>query len=160
MTPVTRAIAYGAAMGVYAIASVYLVVTYLPPGLGWLIPVLAIAVPVAILWPAWFDRTAGAGWWHRFGRRMAVVLGSAPIGALTAFLVVTAVPSYMTWGDDMHRASLRQQGTPPAEIEAIVARHHQSAWHYLGDGAVVTVVPGIIGSVLTATVGAAAFRRR
>jgi len=161
MKPAHTALLLGLVMSVYGFASVYLVVTYLPPGFVIVVPMLAVAIPIAALWPSWFDRGRSLGWGHRLLRRLGVVAGSAPVGMAVSVLIVLAMPGYVAWADNRHGASLRRQGRPEAEIEAAVAQHHhQQPVEFLGQGAVVTLFPGTIGALVTTAAGAVSFRRR
>ena len=152
MTLAKRALVLGLALGVYSLASVYIVVEYLPPTLGVLVPVGGLAIPIGLLWPTWFDRGASGGFGRRLGRRLLVVGGAAPVGALAALLIVLAVP-YITWSEDQHRRVLAGQGKTPAEIETTVAAHHQEPLHFLRDGAIFTAAPGILGALVSAIAG-------
>lgn len=158
MTLLKRAAVYGATMGVFSIAAVYLVVEYLPPRFGWLVPASGLAIAIAVLWPVARDGRPGFG--RQLGRRLLVVASAIPVGALAAFLTVSAAPSYIDWADNQHRSALTRQGKTPAEIEAAVAAHHQEPTHFLMDGALVTAAPGVIGALVSSLAGAVLARRR
>ena len=74
----------GVVMGVYTIAAGYLVVTFLPHAFGVLIPILALAIPIAVMWPHWFDRGPDGGWLRRLLRRLGMVACAAPIAGIVA----------------------------------------------------------------------------
>ena len=154
------AVAFGVTMGAYAIWSVYLVVEYLPPSFGWLIPAGGLAIAVAVFWPGWFDGRPPVRLGRRVLRRLAAVGVAVPVGALTAFLMVLAAPWYTTWGDNLHRAALVRQGKSAAEIETAVAAHHQTPQHFLRDGAFITAIAGVIGGLVSAAAGAVMLRQR
>ena len=161
MKPAHTALWLGLVLAVYGFASIYLVATYLPPRFLILAPLLAVAIPITVLWPSWFDRGRSLGWGQRLLRRLGVVAGSAPVGMAVSFVIVLALPGYVAWADNRHAASLRRQGMPEAEIEAAVAQHHhQQPVEFLGQGAVVTLFPGTIGALVTTAAGAVSFRRR
>ena len=160
MSVVRTAVGLGVALGIYTIAAVFLIVEYLPASFGWLIPVGALAVAIAMLWPHWFDRPDPAGVGRRLVRRLAVAGAAVPIGALTAFLTVTAVPSFIAWSDNQHRAALSRRGMAAAEIEQQVATHHQEPRHFLLDGALLTAMPTVIATLVTLVAGAVVFRQR
>lgn len=151
---------YGVAMGVYSIASVYIVVSLFPGPFGLLIPLGGLAVPILFLWPRWFDRDTGGRWGRRLMQRLIVVGAAIPAGALASFLVVMAFPGYIAWGENVHRESLKAHGRSDAEIEAAVAQHRQVPADFLVDGAMVTGMPGIIASLVTTGAGAVVLRKR
>lgn len=155
-----RAALFGAAMGIYSIASVFLIVSLLPPAFGVAIPIGGLGIAIAAMWPSWFDRDAQSGAGRRILRRLGFVGASAPVGAVASFLVVLAFPSFLTWSDNQHRQALLRQGLPPAEIEAQLAQHRQSASHFLIDGAFFTAMPGVIAALVTTGAGAILLRRR
>jgi hypothetical protein len=161
MSPLIRsAVLLGVVMGVYSIAAVYLVVSFLPEGFGVLIPIGALLIPIVVQWPHWFDRGPDGGWMRRLLRRLGLVACAAPIGAVVALFVVTAVPGYFQWTDDMHRQSLVRQGRPPAEIESTIAAHRGTRTHTLVGGAILTAIPGTIGALVTTAASAVVWRRR
>ena len=145
----------GVVMGVFGIAGGYLVMTFLPQGFGPVIPIVALAIPIAVMWPHWFDRGPDGGWLRRLLRRFALVASAAPIGGIVAWLVVTAVPGYLRWNDDMHRHALVRRGVPAAEIESTVAAHRMTSTHALVDGIMLTGMPSTVAALLTT--GASAF---
>jgi hypothetical protein len=158
-TPVA-AIVLGTVMGVYAIAAVYLVVTLLPAPFGVLIPIGGLAIPIVLLWPSWFDRGDARPWTRRLLRRLATVVAATPVGACASFLIILAVPGYLTWGENQHRAALERQGKTEVEIVEALNAHRQEPSHFLLDGALLTAVPGLIGGVVTTGAGAILFRKR
>jgi hypothetical protein len=155
-----RAMAYGLVMGIYIIAGVYLVVSLLPPVFGILIPVGALVIAVVFQWPHSFDGRAGAGWAKRLGRRAGFLASAAPVAAVTAFLIVAAVPGFLRWGERVHRESLERRGVAQADIQARLDAHRQTASHYLLDGALIATIPGAIGALVTTAAGAVVWRRR
>ncbi len=158
MTLLKRAAVYGASMGVFSIAAIYLVVEYLPPSFGWLIPAGGLAIATGLLWSV--NREGPAGFGRQLGRRLLVVAAAIPVGALAAFLIVSVAPSYIDWADNQHRASLARQGKTPAEIEATVAAHHQEPTHFFMDGAYVTGAPGVLGALISSVAGAVRRRKQ
>lgn len=150
----------GVVMGVYSIAAGYLVITFLPRRFGVLIPIVALAIPIAVMWPHWFDRGPAGGWLRRLRRRLGMVACAAPIAGVVALLVVTALPGYLSWNDDMHRQALVRRGVPAAEIESTVAAHRMTSTHVVVDGMMLTAMPSIVAALLTTGASAFVWRRR
>ncbi len=159
ISPARVAANYGVAAGIYAIVAVYIVRTWFPPSDAWLIGAGAMAISFLAFWPTWFD-SGIERWTRRFSRRMRGVALATPIAAIVSAGIVWMVPSYLTWQDDLHRQKLQRAGRAPQEIEVEVAALHQRPTDFLAAGAVAAFVPGLIGAVLTTTVGAAAAGRR
>ena len=157
---VRTAITLGVAVGVYGIAAVYLIVSLLPPFFGVLIPIFGLIIPLVLLWPTRFDADRSARWLNRLGHRAAAILGAGVIAAIVSFAIILAVPGYLTWSDNQHRAALQRRGMAAAEIEEQVAAHHQTAAHFARDGAFFTAVPGMLAALVTTAAGGVLFRRR
>ena len=155
-----RGLLFGAAMGVFGLMSVYVIVSLLPPSFGILVPVLGLAVAIAFFWPRWFDRAPHAGAGRRLLRRLAVVAAAAPAGALAAFLLVSAWPGYLEWAEGQHRQALERRGLGADEVEQRLALHQQRPSHYLVDGALLTAMPGVVASLVTTAAGAILLRPR
>lgn len=157
---IKRALLFGTFCGAGAILIVFLVVEFLPMWAGVTIPLIMLGTAIAFQWRLWFSGDPSAGAWKRLGRGLTLVAGAAPIGAVTAFLLVAMWPGYIAWSDNTHRQMLTRRGLPAAEIEAQVAQHHATTPQYLGDGAIGTVLPGTIGALVTTAIGAVVLRRR
>ena len=151
---------YGAVMGIYAIASVYVIVSLLPAPFGVVVPIGGLAIAIAVLWPKWFDRSMENGAGRRLVRRLGVVGAAVPIAAVASFLVVLLVPSFLGWSENQHRQYLQGKGLPESEIEAQLKDHRQVPSHFLIDGAMMAGVPGVIASLVTTGAGAILLRRR
>jgi hypothetical protein len=157
---VKRALFFGIAMGVYAIVSVYVIVSLLPGWFGMLIPILGLVLAIAFFWPAWFDRDGPAGAGRRLMRRLGTLACAIPAAALASFLVVWLWPGFIDWSDQQHRDALGRQGKAPADIEQQVALHHRRGPHFLVDGALMTALPGGVAALVTTAAGAILLRRR
>ena len=155
-----RALVFGTAMAIYGLVSVYVIVSWLPPWFGILVPILSLVIAMAYFWPRRFDALPRASAGRRFLQRLAVVVPAVPAGALAAFLLVSAWPGYIVWADSQHRQSLERRGVAEDEIVRRLALHHQTPAHFLVDGALMTAVPGILASLVTTAAGAILLRPR
>ena len=155
-----QSLVFGAAMGVYAIAGVFVIVSLLPPVFGILIPVLSLIGAIVYFWPKWFDRVNPAGAGRRLLRRLGIVVCAAPVAALASFLIVLALPGFIDWAHNQHRQFLEGQGLAAAEIEQRLAQHRQTPANYLVDGALMTALPGVVASLVTTAAGAIRLRKR
>lgn len=160
MKTLRTAALYGTVMGIYAIASVYVIVSLLPAPFGLAIPIGGLAIAIAVLWPKWFDRSAESGAGRRFVRRLGVIGAAVPVAAVASFLVVLLVPSFLSWSENQHRQYLDSQGLPDSEIEARLRDHRQVPSHFLMDGAMMAGIPGVIASLVTTGAGAILLRQR
>jgi hypothetical protein len=79
---VRSAILLGVSMGVHGIAGVYFVVAWLPSAFGFLVPLGALAVSIAVQWPRWFDVGDQRRWPGRLGRRLAMLAGAALLAGI------------------------------------------------------------------------------
>ena len=155
-----QSLVFGAAMGVYAIAGVYVIVSLLPPVFGILIPILGLIGAIVYFWPKWFDRVNPAGAGRRLLRRLGIVVCAAPVAALASFLIVLALPGFIDWSVSQHRQALERRGVEPVEIERQLAQHRQTPSHFLVDGALMTAMPGVLASLVTTAAGAILLRQR
>jgi hypothetical protein len=147
-------------MGVYAIAPVYLIVSFLPPWFGILIPVLGLIGAIVYFWPHWFDRANPAGAGRRLLKRLGTVACAIPAGALASFLIVLALPGFIDWSSDQHRMALERRGVAEVEIQRQLATHRPTPSHFLVDGALMVAMPGLIASLVTTAAGAILLRQR
>ena len=138
-----QSLVFGAAMGVYSIASVYVIVSLLPPWFGISIPVLGLA---------------GAG--RRLLRRLGTVVCAVPVAAFASFAIVLILPGFIDWSVSQHRQALERRGVAPVEIERQIAQHRQTPSHFLVDGALMTAMPGVLASLVTSAAGAILLRQR
>jgi hypothetical protein len=157
---VRSSILLGVSMGVHGIAGVYFVVAWLPSAFGFLVPLGALAVSIAVQWPRWFDVGDQRRWPGRLGRRLAMLAGAALLAGIVRVLIVAAVPAYTTWADRVHRDTLMSRGLPTAEIDATVAAHRQTLLQHLRSGAVIVLAPGVFAGLVTVGAGAVLWRRR
>jgi hypothetical protein len=153
-----RAVGLGVTMGVFGIAGVYLGVTLLPPFFGILIPIGGLAIPILFFWPRWFDRE-GEHWQKRGLRRLGALAIAAPVAAAISFLLALTTP-YIAWSEDVHRDSLQRQGKSDTEITAALEQHRAVPADFVFEGLILTVVPGVIASLVTLGAGAIVWRRR
>lgn len=160
MKTLRTAALYGIVMGIYAIASVYVVVSLFPAPFGVAIPIGGLAIAIGVLWPKWFDRRPDSGAARRFLRRLGVIGAAMPVAAVASFLIVLLVPSFISWSENLHRQNLESQGLPGSEIEARLRDHRQVPSHFLMDGAMMAGIPGVIASLVTTGAGAILLRQR
>lgn len=154
------AVVLGVTMGVFCTGGTYLAVTFLPGPLQLVMPVLALGLPMALLWPHWFDPVPAGAWVMRAVRRLTVVAGAAIIAGALGLAIVTALPGYISWSEGVHRASLERSGKTPEEIEQAVAAHRQVPSDFFLEGAMLTAMPGFVATLVTAAASAVVFRRR
>jgi len=159
---VTRAaVLLGVISGVLGIAGTYLIVEFLPPPFGLLMPILTLAIPIAVFWPRWFDATAPTpGVLTRAGRRVMVVAAAAPAAALVSWLTLTAAPGFFDWTDAQHRQGAERRGLSPTEVDAFVAEHRSTREELALGTVFYTAAPGLVATLVTTGVSAIVLRRR
>jgi len=160
MNLLKRALLLGLILGTFSIVLIYLVVEFLPPVGGLVMPIAMIGTAVAFQWRTWFEGDSSAGALKRLGRGLALTAASVPVGAVTTFLIVWMWSGYPLWADNVHRTSLTARGLPPAEIESTIAQDHKEARDYWKDGIRSTLMPGTLATLATSAVGAVVLRRR
>lgn len=157
---IRTAIVLGVTLGTWVFALTFLVVTYLPAIFGILIPIGILGLPLVLMWPSRFDQDLSVKWPTRLGHRMGAVVVGALVGGLVSFLIVLALPQYITWSDNQYRATLRKRGMADTEIELQVAAHRQTPFDHLSDGLYSVGVPSTLAALVTTAAGAVMFRRR
>ena len=159
---VTRAAALlGAINGALGIAGTYLIVEFLPRPFGVLMPILTLAIPIAVFWPRWFDATTRPlGVLGRAGRRVIAVAAAAPAAALISWLTLTAAPGFFDWTDAQHRQGAERRGLSPAEVDEFVAEHRRTREELAVGSIFYTAAPGLIAVLVTTGASAIVLRRR
>ena len=100
-------------MGVYSIAAGYLVTTLLPHSFGVLIPIIALAIPIAVMWPPGSIGGLTAAGRRRLVQRIRIVISSAE-RRIFALLIGTAVP---------FRNLIERPGTWTGSLDESAATH-------------------------------------
>lgn len=154
------AVLFGVCSGLLGNAGTYLIVTFLPQPFGILMPILTLAIPIALLWPRWFDREPHESILVRAGRRGGAVAAAVPAAVLVSWLALTIAPGFLVWTDAQHRQGAERRGLSPAEVEAFVTEHRRTREQLAIGTAVYTAVPGLLAVLVTTTVSAIQSRRR
>jgi hypothetical protein len=154
------AVLLGVIGGLLGNAGTYFIVTFLPQPFGILMPILTLAVPVALLWPRWFDREPPVSVFARASRRVAAVAAAVPAAVLVTWLALTIAPGFLVWTDAQHRQGAQQRGLSPAEVDAFVTDHRRTRQQMALGSAVYTAVPGMLAVLVTTAASAILFRRR
>jgi hypothetical protein len=154
------AVLLGVMSGLLGNAGTYVIVTFLPQPFGILIPLLTLAIPIALLWPRWFDREPPGSILARAIRRVVAVAAAVPAAVLVSWLALTVAPGFLVWTDAQHRQGAQRRGLSPADVDAFVTDHRRTREQLALESAVYTAVPGLLAVLVTTTASAIVFRRR